>query len=306
MSIKVENIMRPLGGKGFAAVSFKTLEDQMKMRYKEFVESTIEVSAMKNKDTYLLWFVIPSKENKEYPGDVIYYDVLLEFTPPNTAWKLRDNIREYDVRVFNNNPRFQFTFTYAYNKHKALINLPSKFYNKHAIKEAPKQRNPQLLLGLDENLYHSIMYMEKHHLFDKETLDTLCLSSTFTMKEIITEVSTQDAKMTEVTDRDLRHRASARHKNSKVWEQGSDKAKIKQQLLQESKNLAELRAKNPKESQILKTQMLANLRSRLSLSNIRKPSITTSSLNANNLKQEPKKKAGNLRSNLRSNLKSSL
>lgn len=66
MSIKFDDITRPFG-KGFAAVSFRTLEDQLKQKYKEYTEATIEVSGMKNKDTYLLWFTVPSKENKEYP-----------------------------------------------------------------------------------------------------------------------------------------------------------------------------------------------------------------------------------------------
>jgi len=311
MSIKVENITDPMG-RGFSAISLRTLKDQMKLKYKEFVESAIEVSAMKNKDTYILWFTIPSKENKDYIGDVIYYDILLEFTPPNSSWKLKENIREYDLRVFNNNPRFVFTFNYSFNKKKALINLPSKFYSKYSLKNYPRKRNPQLLLGLDENLYHSVMYMEKHHLFDKDTLDTLCLSSNLTMKEILSEVVIQDEKMKEVTDRDLRHRAGNRHKNSKVWEQGSEKAKIKQQLLEESKNLAELRARNPTESKILKTQMLANLRSRLSLSNLRTKTMFSNNLKSNlssslNRNSGKKEKKNTLKSSLvKSSLKSSL
>lgn len=310
MSIKFDDILKPMG-KGFSALSILTLENQLKQKYKEYTEATIEVSGMKNKDTYLLWFTVPSKENKEYPGDVIYYDILFEIIPPNSSWKLKEDVREYDVKVFNNNPRFMFTFDYVYNKHKALINLPGKFYNKYALKTYPKKRNPMLLLGLDENLYHCVMYMDKHHLFNKETLDTLCLSSNLSMKEILSELVTQDEKMNEVTDRDLRHRASTRHKNSKVWEQGSDKAKIKQQLLEESKNLQELRARNPTESKILQTQMLSNLRSRLSLSNLKTSGLkVANSMKSNlysSLSKKPEKNKSSLKSSLgKSSLKSSL
>ena len=311
MSIKIDNIENPMGI-GSMAISVKTLKDQIKSKYKEFTESTIEVSAMKNKDTYILWFVIPSKENKEFPGDVIFYDILIELTPPGSSWKTKEYLREYDVRVFNNNPRFMFAFDYAYNKRHGLINLPSKFYNKYALKTPSKKRNPLNLLGLDEDLYHAVMYMDKHHLFDRDTLDTLCLSSNLTMKELLSEVVTQDEKMKEVTERDLRHRAGNRHKNSKVWEQGSDKAKIKQQLLEESKNLAELRARNPTESKLLKTQMLANLRSRLSLTNLRTKSAYSNSLQSNlksslNKNSEKKENKSSLKSSLsKSSLHSSL
>lgn len=307
MSVKIENIERPMGA-GFAAISVRTLVDQIKQRYKEYTENAIEVSAMETKHGYLLWFTIPSRENKDYPGDVIYYDILFEFIPPNSAWKTHGYIRDWDVKVFSNNPRFCFAFQYAYNKNRALIDLPSKFYNKVALKTPAKKRNPMNLLGYDENLYHAIMYMDKHHLFDKEVLETLCLSSNLTMKEILSEVTTQDDKFKEVTDRDLRHRASTRHKNSKVWEQGSEKAKIKKQLLEESKNLSELRARNPMESKILKTQMLSNLRSRLSLSNITR-SFRSNSLKSNlgsDLSTSKLKSSNGKSKTLRSSLNSSL
>ena len=304
MSAKIDDFMKPFGI-GFSAVSVRLLTDQLKSDYKEHVERAAEVSAMKNKETYIVYFTIPSKENKQYPGDVIYYDIILEFTPPNSKWVTANTIRDYDVKVFNNNPRFVYTFNYAANKKHVLFNLPSKYYNRYSLRTPAKKRNPMNLLGIDANIYHAFMYMEKHHLYDKAVLDTLCLSSTLSMKDLLNEIATQDDKMKEVTDRDLRHRAANRHKNSKVWEQGSDKAKIKQQLLEESKNLSEMAAKNPRESQLLKTQMLANLRSRLSLTNMRfhnKPSLFS-----HNMKSDLNKPSKGLRTkSLHSNLKSSL
>ena len=308
MSCKIDDLINPFG-KYFTAVSVRSLIDKLKLDYKEHVEHDIEVSALKNKDTYVIYFTIPSKENKESPGDVIYYDVLLELTPPNSKWVTAPSCRDYDVKAFNNSPRFVYTFDYSFNKKKCLINLPNKFYSKYALKTPAKKRNPMNLLGIDANIYHAVMYMDKHHLFDKAILDTLCMSSNLTMKDLLTEIATQDSKMTEVTNRDLRRRAANRHKNSKVWEKGSNKAKIKDQLLQEAKNLKELSAKNPMESQILKTQMLSNLRSRLSLTNMR-TSLDARISHTNDMKSslsKPKNKGGILGTkSLRSNLKSSL
>lgn len=302
MSVKINDISTPFGS-GFAAISFRTLVEQLKEKYKNFVESTIEVSATKVKDTYYVYFNIPSKDNKKYPEDVVFYDVVFELTPPNSAWKTHENIRDYDVRVFNNNPRFMFTFNYAYNRRNALIKLPSNYYSKYSLKNAPKVRNPTLLLGIDENLYHAIMYMDKHRLFYRDVLDMLCDSSDMDYKSMVDELSTQDEKMKEVEDRDLRHRSLNRRKNSKVWNSGSEKQKIKNQLLEESRNLTNLRASNPEESKLLQTKLLTNLRSRLSLLNINKNK--TSSLYSSSMSNTSASSLGS--SSLRSHgLKSSL
>lgn len=293
MSVKIDELVKPFGS-GFAAIHVSTLVEQLKEKYKNFVESTIEVSALKQKDTYFIYFNIPSKDNKKYPEDVVFYDIVLELNPPNSAWKMHENIRDWDIRVFNNCPRFMFTFNYAFNKRNGLIKFPSQYYSKYSLRNAPKVRNPTLLLGIDENLYHAIMYMDKHRLFYKDVLDTLCDSSEMDYKAMLDEISTQDEKMREVEDRDLRHRALNRRKNSKVWNSGSEKQKIKNQLLEESKNLTNLRASNPEESKLLQTKLLSNLRSRLSLLNVKNnktslysstnSSLGSSSLRSNSLK----------------------
>lgn len=264
MGVKIDNIINPFGS-GSMAISVKVVTDALKEKYKNFVESTIEVNAMKIKDNYFLYFQVPSKENKEYPDDVIFYDVIIELIPPNSAWKLHKSIRDYDVKVFSNNPKHMFTFTYVFNKRRALIDLPVKYYSKQALRIAPKKRNPMQLLGIDENLYHCVLYMDKHNLFDRDVLEALIQTSNLDWKSLLEEITPQEEKMKEVSDRDLRHRALTRRKNSKVWESGSKKAQLKNELLKESRNLSKETPNNPEGSKLLKTKMLSNLRARLSL-----------------------------------------
>lgn len=305
MSVKIDNLTNPFGS-GSMAISVKLVTDKLKERYKNFVESSIEVNAMKIKDNYFLYFQIPSKENKEYPDDVIFYDIVIELIPPNSAWKLHKSIRDYDVKVFSNNPKFMFTFTYIFNKRKALIDLPNKYYSKQALRIFPKKRNPMQLLGIDENLYHCILYMDKHRLFDRDVLEVLIQTSTLDWKSLLDEITPQEEKMEEVSNRDLRHRALTRRKNSKVWESGSKKAQLKNELLQESRNLSKETPDGPEGSRLLETKMLSNLRARLSLINSKEPNNLSSNLHANKISQPNLK--SNLRSNnsMKSNLKSSL
>lgn len=263
MNVKINDLMNPFG----SAISIRTMRDYLEEKYRNFVEGAIEVNACKEKNDYFIYFNIPSKENKKYPDDTVFYDIVIQLSPPNSAWKTHDNIRDWDVRVYNNSPRFVFTFDYAFNKKNGLIKFPSHYYTKRALKEAPKKMNPQLLLGIDENLYHAIYYMDKHNLFDKAILDALCDTSELDWKSLVKEVTPQEDKYLEVTNRDLRHRALTRRKNSKVWNTGGAKDKIKRQLLEESKNLSKETPNGPEGSVLLKTQMLSNLRARLSLMN---------------------------------------
>ena len=302
MSIKIDNLTNPFGS-GSMAVSVKLITDNLKEKYKNFVEGSIEVNAMKIKDNYFLYFQVPSKENKEYPDDIIFYDVVIELIPPNSAWKLHNNIRDYDVKVFNNSPKFMFTFTYVFNKRRALIDLPSKYYSKQALRIFPKKRNPMQMLGIDENLYHCVLYMDKHHLFDREILESLIQTSNLDWNSLLDEITPQEEKMEEVSNRDLRHRALTRRKNSKVWESGSKKAELKNELLQESKNLSKETPDGPRESQLLKTKMLSNLKARLSLINSK--NNLSSSLKSSNLRTSNKSNLS-YTSGLKSNLKSSL
>lgn len=301
MSIKIDNLTNPFGA-GSMAISVKLVTDNLKEKYKNFVESTIEVNAMKIKDNYFLYFQVPSKENKDYPDDVIFYDIVIELIPPNSAWKLHNNIRDYDVKVFSNNPKFMFTFTYIFNKRRALIDLPSKYYSKIALRTFPKKRNPMQLLGIDENLYHCILYMDKHKLFDRDILEALISTSNLDWKSLLEEITPQEEKMEEVSNRDLRHRALTRRKNSKVWESGSKKAQLKDELLQESKNLSKETPTGPEGSQLLKTKLLSNLRARLSLIKGNEPPLKSnlqSNLRVNN-------RSSLSTNSLKSNLKSSL
>ena len=262
MGVKLVEIIKPFGS-GAAAISVRTLIDKLKMDYRE-LEPDIDLEVMKIKTHYFMYFSLPSKANSKYPDDRIYYDIVFEFIPPNSAWEKESrSVHDWDIRVFSNMPNFMFTFTFAFNKRHALIELPKRYYSMKALKLPPKMKNPYLFLGIDEGLWLCEQYMEKHNLLDRAILDNLLSSSTLDWKLLLEELDTQEDKLQEANNRDLRHRASTKRKNSKLWKNGKAKEFIKNQLKEEEKALRH-EATPTKEGEERKRHLLqANMKSNL-------------------------------------------
>ena len=286
MSVKITDVMKPFGS-GAAAISMRSLIEKLKLDYKQ-LEGEIEVSCMMQKYDYIFYFNLPSKSNKKYPDDKVYYDIVLQFSPPGSAFRDHQSIHDWDLKVFSNMPNFMFTFTYAFKAKKGLIDFPTKYFSKKALKERPKMKNPYLFLGIDEGLYHCIMYMDRHHMFDRTNIEELVDSSDLDWKSLLDSITSQEEKLLEANNRDLRHRALTRRKNSKVWASGSNKNKIKQQLLEEYKNIREETASTPEGYKKKEETLKANMNARLSLSGLKinkdKNFMKTDKLKANNLK----------------------
>lgn len=209
--VKITELVMPFG-KGFAAVSVRKLIDDMAKRYSATIEPEINVMAFKEKKDYFIYARVPSRTNDKYGGvDKIFYDVVLQLIPPNGNMERNDtNIRNWDVKVFNNNPSFMFTFDFAFNNRRALINLPNGYYGRIALKQKPKVRNPMMLLGLDEDIWFTIMYCDKNHWFERDILDSICNSSSIDFKWIVKQITPQEEKLKEVQDRSLRQRNQAK------------------------------------------------------------------------------------------------
>lgn len=281
--VKIEQIIKPFSS-GFTAVSTKLLIEDLTRRYIA-TEHDITVKAFKENRDYFIHAMIPSKTNDKYGSDTIYYDAVIQLIPPNFGWQNNDNIRDWDVRVFCNNPSFMFNFTYVYHTKNALIKLPNGYYSKLALKHKPKVRNPLLLLGIDETLWFTVMYMDKHKLFDHSNIDNLCNSNIgYTVKDLIKVLSTQENKLKEINDRGARHRSNENVKKEKEKLSKFEEEKLK---LEKRKNTLE-RGKSI-ESQPLYTDKLAMTNVDDLSSNLKTYNKSTLSVN---------KKKSNLRSSL--------
>jgi len=205
MSTKITSMVKPFG-QGFSALSTRLLIEDLTKRFIAGVENTIKIKAFKDKDVYFIWATIESKTNDKYNGtDNIHYDIVFQMIPPNSKSKQDLSIRDYDVKVYSNCPSFIYTFNFAYYKKNALINLPNGYYSKLALTMKPKVRNPLLLLGIDENIWFVVMYLDKHKLFDRSNIDNLCNSDGLDWKQLLKYIVSQDTKLQELKNRHLRH-----------------------------------------------------------------------------------------------------
>jgi hypothetical protein len=64
------------------------------------------------------------------------------------------------IRIFSNNPAFVFLgYAYIANREEILIDWLIKKYDKAALKESPKIRNPKEDLGFEKSLFFACSYI---------------------------------------------------------------------------------------------------------------------------------------------------
>lgn len=261
--IKIEQIVKPFNS-GFSAVSIKYLLENLQKRYLVNIEPNITtVDAIKEKDNYFILVKIPSESNTEYKSDKIFYDVIIELSPPNKSYLNNESVRDYDVRVYSNCPSFTYTFTYVYYKKDALIKMPKGAYTRKALSKAPKVRNPLLLFGIEKTLWFAICYIDKNRLFKRSNLEAL-IKDDSKLKDLIKEhkIIGQDQKLEEVMARTKKF-STIKKKENKI----DDRIK--------EKDIKKIGKTSPKKENI------ENLRSRLATdlsSDLNKPDIRKSTL----------------------------
>ena len=264
--IKIEQIVKPFNS-GFSAVSIKYLLENLQKRYLVNIEPNVTtVDAVKEKDNYFILVKIPSESNTEYKSDKIFYDVIIELSPPNKSYLSNESVRDYDVRVYSNCPSFTYTFTYVYYKKDALIKMPKGAYTRKALSKAPKVRNPLLLFGIEKTLWFAICYIDKNKLFKRSNLEALVKDDS-KLKDLIKEhkIIGQDQKLEEVMARTKKF-STIKKKENKI----DDRIK--------EKDIKKIGKTSPKKENIenLRSRLAADLSSDLNKPDIRKSTLKSS------------------------------
>ena len=119
------------------------------------VAGKINYSLMKNKDEsrYVLFIQMPSESI-----DKLKYDVVIDFTAIDDVKRRLNNLSEYDVRFYLNDPNFLFTYAYVFNKEKLLIPELLKKYDKYTFKTAPDATNPYRQVGYVKSIYFAYLF----------------------------------------------------------------------------------------------------------------------------------------------------
>lgn len=116
----------------------------------------------KAKTKYYAYIKIPSETIKDF-----YYDVIIEFTPPEEGIKNDTTLKNYHVRFYSNDPAFVFTFAHAFIKNGMFINQYKDKMSNLAIEQVAKEKNPHNQVGYVKSLYFAYLGMTKRGLFNK-------------------------------------------------------------------------------------------------------------------------------------------
>lgn len=121
----------------------------------------IDIKAYHVGKRYICYLKIPSEAI-----DNFYYDVLVEFRPNKNILQSND-LKNYYVRFFSNDPSFVYTFVHAFVKNKLFLDDFENKMSKKAIRERGKEKNPQDIVGYVKSLYFTYLIMSKRGYFSK-------------------------------------------------------------------------------------------------------------------------------------------
>jgi len=130
--------------------------------------NNMETHLYKDGKRYIAYLKVPSEVVPQF-----YYDVLIEFTEPSTKDKdlkkkiVGNNLDDYYVRFFSNDPSFVFTFCHAFIKNDMFFKEFSNKMARKAIKDKAVQKNPQDIVGYVKSLYFAYIIMSRKGLFNK-------------------------------------------------------------------------------------------------------------------------------------------
>jgi hypothetical protein len=95
--------------------------------------------------------------------DKFYYDVVFLFEDTTAPTSLKN----CTTRFFSNDPSFNYTFAYAFNKKDMCIKELKDNMSSTALKKAPKEKNPDNTIGYVKTFYFAYIYMSEKGLFNK-------------------------------------------------------------------------------------------------------------------------------------------
>lgn len=116
----------------------------------------------KKEDRFIVFFKVPSESTQK-----VEYDIIIEFYTKDDVQTKENNLRNYYVKFYSNDPNFTFTFAYVYNREGLIISELKKKLSSKSITEKPKTTNPNRIVGWVKGFYFAYIFMNDHGLFNK-------------------------------------------------------------------------------------------------------------------------------------------
>lgn len=161
-----EYMSNPSGNKASVMTNRQMYEDLYQGKWGEIMtreNGHIEYKLYHSKNVYVAYMKIPSEVIEDF-----YYDVVFKLTLKDSSRTLENAI----VQFFSNDPAFNYTWAYAFNKHGLCIKELEKRMSKTALRLPPKEKNPDKTVGYVKSLYFGYIYLRSKGLLNKLRFET--------------------------------------------------------------------------------------------------------------------------------------
>ena len=162
-----EYIQNPMGANSSVITQRNMYKELYNKKFGELLlreNGKFDCSLYTKGDNYLLHIKIPSEKTT-----TVYYDVVLEFSPPDDEAKAQSTIDNYTVKFFSNDPAFVFTYAYVFVTNDLIINDLKSKLGKLATTTPGVEKNPKNVVGYIKSFYLAYLYMKLKGLNKKVT-----------------------------------------------------------------------------------------------------------------------------------------
>jgi len=108
-------------------------------------------------DCYYLHILIPSESSAGK-----YYDVVIEFIPPDMMHKMKNEMSEYVIQFFSNSPSFVYKYAALYKLHGYMIDALQEKLDPNYADVLPKDADGKL--SYDKSLYLACKFIHENRL----------------------------------------------------------------------------------------------------------------------------------------------
>lgn len=102
---------------------------------------------------YVVHFKIPSESI-----DNLFYDTVIEFETKDDVRIKSDNLDQYYIKFFSNDPNFVFTYANVFKNNNLLIKELKDKFGEIVFKQSPEVTNPYKMVGYVKSLYFAYLY----------------------------------------------------------------------------------------------------------------------------------------------------
>ena len=167
MIMSMNEYIRNPAGKANAVYSARYMyQDMYSNKYAKVMmreAGTMQYRLFKGKnEQWIIHLKVPSEAISNF-----YYDVVLEFTPNGNLDTIGNDLFNYRMRAFSNDPRFVFVFAHSFIKNKMFFEDLVKKMSPQAVRMKPTLTNPKEEIGYVKSIYFAYLYMKDHSLNNK-------------------------------------------------------------------------------------------------------------------------------------------